>query len=101
MLKLQPEPTFTINVTVPVAGAPDELINCTFAYKDKDELIDWVKKIENGYNDAIKDILTGWDNVDADFTPQNLALICRKRPTFAKVVCEAYSLEVGKAPAKN
>ena len=102
MLKLQPEPTFTISVTVPVPGGEDQLINCVFRHKGREALKTWIDAARDRPDaDSIGEIMAGWDNVEAEFSAEHLALVLDAYPGAAVAMLEAYVGELGKAAAKN
>lgn len=109
MLKLLPEPLFTIPVPVPVPGEADALINCTFRWMDADAFDAWLQasagqtggKVYERDADSLIEILAGWGGVDAELSRDTLRDLFRARPKLAQSMVAAYAAELLKAPAKN
>lgn len=109
MLKIAPEPLFTIPVHVAVPGADDALINCTFRWLDSDAFDAWLQacakqtggKVYERDADGLIEILQAWSGVDAELSRDTLRDLFRARPKLAQSMVSAYATELLKAPAKN
>lgn len=88
-LKLNPDPTFTLKVAVPVpSGTAD--VGFTFKYRDADETQKWIADTRDlEAVDVLLECVTGWDLADA-FTRENVALLCKQYPGAPLATIEAY-----------
>ncbi|MCU0919678.1 MAG: phage tail assembly chaperone [Burkholderiaceae bacterium] len=102
MLKLAPEPTFTVSVVVPVPGGADELINVTFRHMGKSALKAWIEQAKGREDiDSLMDVVVGWAGVEAEFSRDALAQVLDNYTQAAVAMLEAYVGELGRAAAKN
>lgn len=87
MLKLVPNPTFAVNVHIPVAGeVEDKVVRAHFKFLKKEELANYLKSLEKRQDhEALSEIVVGWETkdgvtsdgqnyegIDAEFTAENL-----------------------------
>lgn len=105
MLKLQPNPTFTAKVGIPVPGQdkPAE-ITCIFAHMDRDEFkVFAAPDAAAARSDAesLQRILRGWEGVDAPFSAEAVATLCRQYHGAAFAISSAYVAELTKARLGN
>lgn len=101
-LKLQPNPTFNLLVSIPIAG---QIENDDVQFKVKalsnSALLDLGKNSDDyTFTDFVKDVVVGWD-LDAAFTPQNLLLLLDNYPQAALLINKAYLNEFYKEAEKN
>lgn len=102
MLKLTPNPTFTVGVGIAVAGEPDISINITYRRKTKAELRDFAESLKTREDlDVISEIVAGWDGVEVEFSPESLAVVLDIYPGAAVSLIDAYLHEIGRAKTKN
>lgn len=102
MFKLQPSPTFTVPVAIPVAGADPALIRITFRHRGKAEIKAFLDQATGRDDiDSMWEIVYGWDDVDADFCRETLASLLDAYPGAALALLTAWVDELGKAVAKN
>ncbi|MFS2112733.1 phage tail assembly chaperone [Herbaspirillum frisingense] len=103
MLKLKPNPTFQLEVDVPVAGeAKPTKIKMTALYRDTEEL----EKLIGGdqrvtVDEFVMATITGWDEVDAVFSEAALGELLRNYHGVGIVIHRAYFNEVYKAARGN
>lgn len=103
MLKLQPNPTFQLEVEVPVAGeAKPTKIKLTALYRNTEEL----EKLVGGNEKVTVDefvmaSITGWEEVDAVFSETTLRELLRNYHGVGIVIHRAYFNEVYKAARGN
>lgn len=99
-LKLQPNPTFELVVSVPVAGKlenEDVIFTVKFLPESK---LNEITGEGVPYADFGKEIVAGWD-IDAEFNEANLMILFDNYPQSARLLFEAYGKEVFKAAEKN
>ena len=102
MLTLAPAATFPVSVRIHVPGGDDVPIIVTCFHKGKAALGDFVSRAATmGDLEAVSEIVTGWEGVEAEFNRDNLAAVLDAYPTAAISILEAYLAEIGKAAAKN
>lgn len=103
MLKLQPNPTFQLEVEVPVAGeAKPSKIKLTALYRNTEEL----QALISGEREVTVDefamaTITGWEEVDAPFSETALRDLLRNYHGAGMVIHRAYFNEVYKAARGN
>lgn len=88
-LKLNPDPTFSLKVAVPVpAGTAD--VAFTFKYRDADAVQKWIDDTRDMTAvDTVMDCATAWDLTDV-FNADNVTLLCRNYPGAGIAIVEAY-----------
>lgn len=99
-LKLQPNPTFELLVSVPVAG---KLENEDVVFKVKTVPESKLNDIVGEgvlYADFAKEIVVGWD-IDAEFNEQNLMILFDNYPQAAFSLFDAYGKEYYKVAEKK
>lgn len=103
MFKIDPDPTFQAEVGLTVPGQKEAAkVKLTFKYKTRSEAADFSDRLKDlTFKDACSEIVTGWDGVDVDFSPENLEkLIDNYVPSGGEVI-GAYFRELGESRAKN
>lgn len=100
-LKLNPDPTFTAKVPVPVPGGGEVPVELTFKHRTRDEM-DAFLKTAGDLKDAalILEMASGWELVDA-FTEENLNTFSQNYIGAPRAVFETYVHELVKAREKN
>lgn len=103
MLKLKPNPTFTVPVVIP---APDGkvTIKVEFKHMTKDAYQAFIKdeaKKDRSDEDAILDIAVGWSDVDGDFNRENLRELCQQYHGAATAIVETFIRELTQARLGN
>lgn len=102
MLKLQPNPTFIADVSIPVPGADDVVVQFVFKYKDLGELKDYVARLTTMEDaDAILEITEGWQGIDAPFTANTVQVLVLKYAGVGARIYRAYYNELNKARLGN
>ena len=103
MLKLQPKPTFQLEVDVPVAGEEKPTkIKLTALYRNTEEL----EKLIGGdetvtVDEFVMATITGWEGVDAVFSEATLRELLSNYHGVGIVIHRAYFNEVYKAARGN
>lgn len=103
MLKIQPNPTFTSRVEIPTPEGNVQ-IKVEFKHMDTDAYEAFVKSeaAKNRSNEeTIGDIAVGWTGVDGDFTPENVAKVCKAYHAAAGAIVTAFITELTQAKAGN
>ncbi len=106
MFKLQPNPTFKVDVTIPVPGGKDGKLSIEFNHKGKKALKEFFDSLTDENNqrsdaDALGELIMGWSGVDEKFSPENLEALLDAYPSAAMALFEAYRKEVLEARVKN
>ena len=100
-LTLEANPTFTADVGVPVAGAPDVLVPFNFKHRARTELLQWLKELDGKDKvTAITDCVTAWGFED-EFTPANVGRLLEQRIGSGDAIVNTYTEELIKARTKN
>lgn len=106
MFKLQPNPTFKVDVTIPVPGGKDGKLTIEFKHKGKKALKEFFDSLTSEDNqrsdvDALSDLIAGWSGVDEKFSAEALEQLLDNYPSAAMALFEAYRTEVLEARVKN
>lgn len=108
MFKIIPNPTFTTDVELHVAGAEPGKIKVTFKYLDKEQLAEWQKKHgSKPVEEALKEVVSDWSGVllkdesQAAYTPENLNLLMAGYHTAGQDIANAFLREILGARRKN
>ena len=92
MLKLTPNPTFTVPVKIP-APTGDTQIKVMFKHMTKDAYAAFIKQErEQARSDeeALMDIVVGWEDVDAEFNRENVRELCQQYHGAGSAIVEAF-----------
>jgi len=102
MFKLDPNPTFTVSVDIPVPGGQPQPLTLVYRHKRKAEIQRYLDSAA-GREDAdfISEIVAGWQDVDAEFSADNLAKLLDAYPAAAAAILEAWVYALGRAREKN
>lgn len=93
-LKLNPEPTFTAKVGIPVPGGRTSDVLFTFKYRDRDQLGAWIEDTRDMLDDAcVCDCAIAWD-LDDEFNPENVERLCRSYPGAGREIVGRYVREL-------
>lgn len=104
MLKLNPNPTFWVDVNVRKPGGEVDSFKIEFRHKTRAGLRQFM---ENGKGKDDADylvesgIVAGWQDVDAEFSNDNLKALVDNYPGIAGVLLLTYPAELMKASAGN
>ena len=102
MFKIDPNPTFTASVSVHVPGQGAGTFIAEFVYLDQAARKDYLAALGGKSNlEALSEIVVGWNDMDAPFSPANLEKLLNKYDTAAKGFFKAFFDELTGAPAKN
>ena len=103
MLTLDPNPTFDaqVKLTVPGASAP-ATVGITFKYQAKSQLDSWLADIVSKPDaEALADVVIGWSEIAAPFTPENLGKLLDKYPASGRELLDAYFRNLVESRVKN
>jgi hypothetical protein len=104
MLKLKPNPTFTVPVVIPTPGGDKVTIKMEFKHKSKDDYRAFVEDEKNkdrSDEDAILDIAANWQDVDGEFNRDNLRELCQQYHGAATAIVQTYIRELTQARLGN
>jgi hypothetical protein len=100
-LQLKLSPTFKAHVDIPVPGARPAKVEFTFKARDREELADWLAKLDGKKTDeAVLEIASGWDLEDA-FDQANVEVLLRTYIGAWQAIYQKYLDELMGARAKN
>lgn len=100
-LRLNPDPTFTAKVGIPVAGGEPADVVFTFKHRSRSALIAWTEECADKPDpEVVAEMVIGWDLDDA-FTPENIARLCDSYPGAGPAIYVAYLGEIRGGRAKN
>jgi hypothetical protein len=100
-LKLQPDPTFSAKVAIPVAGASPVEVEFTFRHRGRKELAAFAESVkDSGDADLIMSMATGWELED-EFNAANVALLVENYYQAPNAVWTAYLDALTQAKEKN
>ncbi|RRD90430.1 phage tail assembly chaperone [Conchiformibius steedae] len=96
-LKFQPNPTFKLLVSVPIAGQlEDEEVTFTVKYLTRKQLGEMVEKADESLYDylcrSLKYLVVGWD-LDVEFNEQNLDILLDNYPQIPERFKDKYLKE--------
>lgn len=112
MLKLVPNPTFKGEVLFGLPDGGEAKLKIEFKHMGRKVLTEWIAKFqpkEDGGTedkplsdeDAIRDIVVGWEGVDAPFSKDNLEKLVDGYPGFARAAINVYIPALLEGQRKN
>jgi hypothetical protein len=105
MFKLQPSPTFTTKVKVPIPGGKSEFIEVQFRHKTRTDLQAYLERAAKSRDeaevDALMEIVAGWSGIECEFSRENLALLMDNFPASGPAILAAYARELTDARLGN
>jgi hypothetical protein len=100
-LKLDPAPTFTAPVAIPVAGGGFESVKFTFKHRTRDEMQAFLKTVDELKDvEMVRAVATGWELTD-DFDSENIEKLVQNYIGSPKAIFDTYLDELFKARQKN
>jgi Phage tail assembly chaperone len=97
--KLQPNPTFSAPVLIPVPGGEPADIVCTFRHRSNDELKEFLASKPDD-PDFVMGMLTGWD-LDDEFGKPNVEFLLSHHQGAATAISKVYFAELQKGRLGN
>lgn len=103
MFKLQPNPTFKARVSISVPGADTPAaLTVEFRHLSRSDLRSYFESLGGrGDADALGEIIADWADIDAKYTPENLAALVNNYPRSAMELFDAYRAELLESRRKN
>ncbi len=102
MFKLEPNPTFFARAEIHVPGQGKGAIEAEFRFLDKAARAAFEDSLGDKSNlEALLEIMVGWREVAAPFTPENLKRLLDTYETSAKALFKAFYDEISGAALKN
>ena len=102
MFKLQPNPTFTSKVTISVPGGKAVQVGIVFRHLSRNTLKDYFAGLKGRADeDALADIIAGWEGIDAPYSAENLATLVDNYPCAAMELFDAFRRDLLEAARKN
>lgn len=100
-IKLNPDPTFTAPVSIPVHGKSPVAVKFTFKHRTKDAAQAWLDTVKDkGDAEVVMECATGWELDDA-FTQENIELLLQNYVGAGGAIVSTYLDELLAARAKN
>lgn len=103
MFKLNPKPTFSAVVKIPVPGENAADLTIIFKHKRRDEVADFFQRAAAAdTKDAILlEIVEGWKDVDTEFSPEALHDLVQNYHGAVQAIFDAYLIELSQARKGN
>lgn len=115
MFKLNPDPTFTAPVKIPVHGGESQKVVFVFKHMDDQGLAGFHKWLSEHNKKKIKSIkeslehevafllkvVEGWEDVDSDFSKDNLIAMISNYKGAAGAIFETWKAEIAQSAEKN
>jgi hypothetical protein len=100
-IKLNPDPTFSAPVTLPVPGKPSVEVEFTFKHRSREELHAFIEVSgERADADTIMEMCTGWELTDA-FNKDNVGLLVSNYIGAPRRIFDTYVEQLVKGREKN
>ncbi|WP_460033847.1 phage tail assembly chaperone [Megalodesulfovibrio paquesii] len=103
MLKLTPDPQFTakVGITVPGQDAPAQ-ITVTYKYMTRSQAQAWGQGLgEKTDNEALADVVLGWEGVDAPYSRETLDQLLDAYPAAGLELLTAFRQNLLESRRKN
>lgn len=107
MFRIQPNPTFKSEVTIPTPEGAGK-IKFEFKHKGRKALQEFLKMFSNDdpekdvtEGDILADIVAGWDGVDTEFSSEALADLIDNYPSAGRAIIDAYVPALLEGKQKN
>ena len=106
MFALQPKPTFKSEVTIATPGGNEGKIKFEFKHMGKKALKAFFESIGEGEtarpdNEALLDLVAGWEGVDEKFTPESLEILLDNYPAAGHAIFSSYHKALIEGKTKN
>lgn len=106
MFKLNPKPTFKVDVTIPSPSGEGKL-TLEFKHKGRKALAEFFESLRSDEEaaredaDALSELVAGWSGVDAEFNRDNLAVLLDNYPGASLAIFNAYTSALNEGRVKN
>jgi hypothetical protein len=102
MFKLEPNPTFSVPVSIHVPGQGKGTFSVEFRHLNQEARTAYGASLKEKTNlDALAEIMVGWREIDAPFSRDNLKRLLDDYADAVPALFEAYFNEVRGASVKN
>ena len=102
MFQLEPNPTFTAPVAIPVPGQGEATIEVKFKHMGKQGLQAFLDGAKDRTDiDSCSYIVAGWSGVSADYSPEALATLLENYHGAGLAILQAYFRELTGQRVKN
>lgn len=98
--KLQPNPTFSAPVSIPLPGGGTAPVTFEFRHRTADQLTEWLKQEMGDDVAAILQSAVGWDLAEP-FDEANVGLLVQNYIGCGKPIVETYLRELTRARQGN
>ena len=103
---LQPKPTFKADVLIAIPGGTEAKVKFEFKHMGRKALKAFFDGLGEGENarpdeEAILDLVAGWEGVDEKFSPAALGTLLDNYPGAARGIFEAYNRGLFEGKQKN
>jgi hypothetical protein len=100
-LVLNPSPSFSVKVAIPVHGSVTSEVEFTFKHRTRDQFGEWLKALDGKDKDvAIMEMATAWDLEDA-FSAESVSKLLDNYMGAFDAIYSAYIEELTQAKLKN
>lgn len=103
MFKLQPNPTFKSKVALSVPGSDKPItVGITFKHLSRPQIKDYFAALDGKTDaEALGEVITGWDDIDGEFSQDNLQALLDNYPTAGGELFEAFRRDLMESRRKN
>ena len=110
MFKLNPNPTFTAKITIPVPGGKAQPLTFKFKRLGRKALRDMFAAMEKSRDEKVSEseelemlmtFIDGWEDVDAEFSEEALGVLCDNFPGAIGAIIQGYTEKMFGAAEKN
>lgn len=100
-LTLNPAPSFSAEVSIPLHGGGEAPVKMTFKHRTKTEMEDWRKSIGDKSDPVvILEMVTGWE-LDDELNLENVERLTENYAGSAMAILKKYVDEITQARLKN
>jgi hypothetical protein len=100
-LTLDPAPTFSAPVPIPIHGGEPVSVSMTFRHRTKTEINEWRDTLSDKEDaDAILDMIVGWE-LDDELSRENVVRLTENYSGSTMAILRTYLAEITQARIKN
>lgn len=104
MFKLEPAPTFEVDVVIPQPGGEARTLSVTFKHKGRRELAQWLDALgaakPEDEHKVVHQVLAAWD-ADKPLAEASVAQLLDAHHSAGRALVEAYVSALAEARTKN
>lgn len=102
LFRVKANPTFPATVDIPIIGGEPRPLVLEMRHRRKKDLAAFLESLRQiNQDEAVRQIVAGWHNVDAAFDVDALDDLLQEHPHAAAEIVSAYVREVAEAKRKN